>query len=211
LEAFLKKTVVFLSVLSLVAVFAFAGEEPAAAKVDVVKEKAAAEASVEAVKDTLQKKGATELQQSDAVVPAKPEHSCPAMKDAKAEETSAKKEGESAMAGCSMKKQNQELTDFHSAMHPIAMAVGFEGEGKADYAKVRELYPALKEKTEILAKMKCDGTCCKNSKAFIEQRTVLVKAVDDLGAACKGKDESKITPAFNTMHEGYIKLASLCK
>ena len=112
---------------------------------------------------------------------------------------------------CGEKKQCLELNQFHAAMHPMALAMGFEGDEKPDMAKFRTLYPAMKEKTEALAKMPVDENTAKDTKAFTEKRTELVKLVDELGVACKGTDDSKINPAFEKVHEGYIQLVTLTK
>jgi hypothetical protein len=69
----------------------------------------------------------------------------------------------------------------------------------------------MKTKTEALAKMVCDNKCCKDPKAFNAKRDELIKAVDELGAVCKGKDDAKINPVFEKVHQAYINLATMCK
>lgn len=134
-----------------------------------------------------------------------------AAKIGKIEEVKAQAEVKEGEQSCSMKLQCKELNQFHAAMHPMAMAVGFEGDGGKDYPKVRSLYPNLKAKAELLGKMVCDETCVKDVKAFETKRAELLKSVEELGIACAGKDDSKIDPAFEKMHEGYIQLAMLAK
>lgn len=104
-----------------------------------------------------------------------------------------------------------ELDQFHAAMHPMALAMGFEGDEKPDMAKFRALYPKLKARTDALAKMTIDDRGIKDTKLFAEKRAELVKLVDELGLCCKGTDDSKISPAFEKVHEGYIQLAMLVK
>ena len=152
-----------------------------------------------------------ETKQAEAKVASKGEPSCPAVKAAAVKESTAKTEADAGMPPCATKKQCKELTQFHAAMHPIAVATGYEGDGKVDYAKVRKLYPNLKAKTELLVKMPIDDKIISDLKAFTDQRMALVNAVDEFGAACQGKDNSKITPAFEKVHDGYIKLAGLAK
>jgi hypothetical protein len=124
-----------------------------------------------------------------------------------------KVEGDAKIAQptCGEKMQCMELMQFHAAMHPMALAMGFEGDEKPDMSKFRALYPKMKEKTEALAKMPVDEKVAKDSKAFTEKRTELVKLVDELGVACKGTDDAKINPAFEKVHEGYIQLVTLTK
>jgi hypothetical protein len=138
----------------------------------------------------------------------------------KTEETASSASGEMVKAEgetkapaptCGDKVQSMELKQFHAAMHPMALAMGFEGDEKPDMAKFRTLYPAMKEKTEALAKMPVDEKTAKDTKAFTEKRAELVKLVDELGVACKGTDDSKINHAFEKVHEGYIQLVSLTK
>jgi hypothetical protein len=104
-----------------------------------------------------------------------------------------------------------ELDQFHAAMHPMALAMGFEGDEKPNMTKFRALYPKMKERTDALAKMPVDDKGMKDPKRFTEKRAELVKLVDELGAACKGTDDSKIGPAFEKVHEGYIQLTMLAK
>lgn len=112
---------------------------------------------------------------------------------------------------CGEKSKCVELMQFHAAMHPMALALGFEGDEKPDMTKFRDLYPAMKEKTDALAKMAIDETAIKDAKQFAEKRVELVKLVDELGVACKGTDDAAIKPAFEKVHEGYIQLAMLTK
>lgn len=112
---------------------------------------------------------------------------------------------------CGEKTKCVELDQFHAAMHPMALAIGFEGNQKPNMTKFRALYPKMKERTDALAKMPVDDKGMKDPKLFIEKRTELVKLVDELGAACKGTDDSKISPAFEKVHEAYIQLAMSAK
>lgn len=112
---------------------------------------------------------------------------------------------------CGEKTRCIELDQFHAAMHPMALAMGFEGDEKPDMAKFRSLYPKMKERTDALAKMPVDDKGMKDPKLFTKERAELVKLVDELGAACKGKDDSKIGPSFEKVHEAYIKLAMMVK
>jgi hypothetical protein len=130
---------------------------------------------------------------------------------AKPEMVKAEGEANAPAPTCGDKVQSMELKQFHAAMHPMALAIGFEGEEKPDLAKVRELYPAMKEKTNALANMPVDEKVAKDPKAFTEKRAELVKLVDELGVACKGTDDSMIKPAFEKVHEGYIQLVTLTK
>jgi hypothetical protein len=130
---------------------------------------------------------------------------------AKVEMVKAESEANAPAPTCGDKVQSMELKQFHAAMHPMALAMGFEGDEKPDMAKFRALYPKMKEKTDILANMPVDEKTAKDTKAFTEKRAELVKLVDELGVACKGTDDSKINPAFEKVHEGYIQLVTLTK
>jgi len=104
-----------------------------------------------------------------------------------------------------------ELDQFHAAMHPMALAMGFEGDAKPDMKKFRALYPKMKEKTDALAKMSINDKGIEDTLKFVEKRAELVKFVDELGVACKSSDDSKIGPAFEKVHEAYINLAMMVR
>lgn len=112
---------------------------------------------------------------------------------------------------CGEKTKCVELDQFHAAMHPMALAMGFEGDEKPDMAKFRALYPKMKERADALTKMPVDDKGMKDPKQFAEKRAELAKLVDELGVACKGTDDSKIGPSFEKVHEGYIQLTTLAK
>jgi hypothetical protein len=213
----LKKAVI-LSVLLFVTLafaMAFAGEKgcdpKACSAVCPMKGNAKAEAAPAAAKDGLTKT-ADQTKDTPVAQPATAEAPVKAETPNKVDEAAAPKTAcETMHAAGSAPKQCKELTQFHAAMHPMALAIGFEGEGKKDYAAVRAAYPNVKTKTEALAKMSCDSTCTKDPKAFELKRSALVTAVDELGLACNGKDDAKIDPAFAKMHESYVNLATCCK
>jgi hypothetical protein len=209
----LKKAVVILSALLLLATLVFAGEKVADKK----------------DKTSCAEKCKTE--KGAAVCPgmksgAKSGMTCPGMKgDAKATsgdtkmtgcpmhagDAKAEAETKSEATACSGKLQSSELMQFHEAMHPMALAIGFEGEAKPDLAKFRTLYPAMKEKVDALAAIPVDDKIATDPKAFTEKRAELAKNVSELGIACQGKDDAVINPAFQKVHESYVQLKALSK
>ena len=234
----MRKTVVILSALLLLASLAFAGEKSAdqkekancAEKCKMAKSATACpsmKADAKTASDEAKSAGcamhadaktaSAETKSDDSAVPAEAQKAVEAAKaegevaTATGENVKAEGEAKAEAHTCGTEIKCKELTQFHAAMHPMALAMGFEGDEKPDMAKFRALYPMMKEKTEALAKMPVDENVIKDTKVFTEKRAELVKFVDELGKTCKGKDDSKINPAFEKVHESYIQLAVLAK
>ncbi len=127
----------------------------------------------------------------------------------KASETEAvaAEKSETAEHHCAALKSCKEINEFHEAMHPLAMAIGFEGDEEKDYEFVRRNYPELKAKAVALSKMKIDDKLVTDRKAFENKRKALIKAVDDFGAAVKKNDHAMMDRTFEIMHQAYIDLA----
>lgn len=100
------------------------------------------------------------------------------------------------------------LKTFHEAMHPMHMALG-----EGDFDALRKGLPVLVDASKGVTDYKCDGydkcsdTCRKN---FDGKKAEFLESVDGLKKACKGKDNEKVTGAFNVMHEAYIVFANTC-
>jgi len=125
--------------------------------------------------------------------------------------TATVEKGESAEHHCATLKACKELNEFHEAMHPLAMAIGFEGDEEKDYEFVRQNYPELKAKAKALSKMKIDDRLVTDRKVFEKKRKDLIKAVDDFGAAIRKNDQAMMDRTFEVVHQAYIDLAMLSK
>ncbi len=125
--------------------------------------------------------------------------------------TAAVEKGENDEHLCATLKSCKELNEFHEAMHPLAMAIGFEGDEEKDYDFVRQNYPELKAKAMALSKIKIDDKMVTDTKAFEKKRKELVKAVEDFGAAISKNDKAMMDRTFEIVHKAYIDLAMLSK
>lgn len=100
------------------------------------------------------------------------------------------------------------LMNFHEAMHPMHVAYQ-----ESNFDQLREKLPTLMETTKAVGEYKCDGyekcsdPCRKN---FDGKKGDLLESVNSLKEACKGKNNEKVTAAFDVMHEAYISFANTC-
>ena len=100
------------------------------------------------------------------------------------------------------------LMNFHEAMHPMHVAYQ-----ENNFDQLREKLPTLMKTTKAVGEYKCDGyekcsdPCRKN---FDGKKGDLLESVNSLKEACKGKDNEKVTAAFDVMHEAYITFANTC-
>jgi hypothetical protein len=110
--------------------------------------------------------------------------------------------------GCPEVGEKSAIFNFHETMHPMHVALEED-----NYAEVRNLYPKMQATVQGVADYKCANwdKCSEECKAgFNAKKASLVKAVEDLGTACKGEDNAKIDATFGVMHETYISFASMC-
>jgi len=110
---------------------------------------------------------------------------------------------------CPDTKGQAELEAFHGAMSPMHMALEDN-----KYDEMRKDYPNLAKTTDGIKAYNCPmGDKCppECKKAFEGKKAELLKAVDEVGVACKGTDDKKLESAFMTMHEAYINFATMCK
>lgn len=112
---------------------------------------------------------------------------------------------------CAGIRECKELIEFHEAMHPIAVAIGFEGDEGKDYDFIRKQYPELKLKMSNLEKMKIDDRVISDRKQFVQKRKELKKAVDAFGMAIKKNDHALMDKTFEVVHQGFIDLAMLSR
>ncbi len=118
--------------------------------------------------------------------------------------------GEKAEGGhkCPDVSEQAALMNFHEAMHPMHMALQ-----ESNFDLLREKLPVLIKTTKAVGDYKCDGyekcsdPCRKN---FDGKKGDLLESVNSLKEACKGKDNEKVTAAFDIMHEAYISFANIC-
>ncbi len=93
-------------------------------------------------------------------------------------------------------------------MHPMHMALE-----ASDYATIRSGMPKLAEASKGVGAYKCPSSekCSPDClKKFEEKKSVFMKSVDELNAACKGEDNGKVDATFGVMHEAYVGFASMC-
>ena len=100
------------------------------------------------------------------------------------------------------------LQGFHESMHPLHMALS-----ENNFDAIRSGMPNLLKASKAVENYKCDGydKCPKEVRSNFENRKKdLLEAVSGLKTACKGKDDAKVTAAFDKMHEAYITFANTC-
>jgi hypothetical protein len=101
------------------------------------------------------------------------------------------------------------INRFHENMHPMHVALEED-----NYSEIRNLFPKLQETVKGVSDYKCpmaDKCPPECLKDFESKKAGLLKAVDELGAACKGEDDARIDATFAVMHDAYIQFASMCK
>jgi len=113
---------------------------------------------------------------------------------------------EAAGQECVTLTQCKEFNDFYGVMHPMHEALT-----NGNYAAVCQGYPELTQKAEALKAMTCDQNCVKDLGAFENNRTALLSCVAELGDACKGNDNAKLTQIMEKMHETYNEMGRLAK
>ena len=125
--------------------------------------------------------------------------------DAKAPEAATEKIAEGACPDVTGKSS---LEVFHNTMHPMHMALE-----ESKYDEIRTLMPAMDKSAKDLKAYQCpmEDKCppdCK--KEFNKKKSELLNSVKKLNKACGKKDNAKLETAFMTVHENYIKFASMC-
>jgi len=141
---------------------------------------------------------------SKACCPGKTGASC-AGKTMSGEKADVKAEGDKV---CPDVTDRSALMNFHEAMHPMHVAVK-----ESNFDVLREKLPTLVDATKGVGDYKCAGyENCSDAcrKVFDGNKGALMQSVENLKEACKGKDNEKVTLAFDIMHEAYITFANTC-